>query len=355
MAFNFYDTTLLLDAVERIPKVSTFLRDRYFPTGDGDIFSTHSVLVEYRDGTKVVAPFVAERKGGVTMLRDGYEVKQYEPPRIAPRRALTLDDLKKRGFGEAILPTLTDAQRQFAITTKDMQELDEMITRREELMCAEVMQENKLTMKHIADDVTIGDEMVMQFYNGSSNPATYTPASNWSADSVTILKDIAAMIRMLTERGLGATDLIVGTDVADVLINNKTIQTLLDNRRYELGEVRPVTLPQGVARIMTLNINGRMVDIFCYEEEYTDYATKETKPFIDPKNVILTAPGAGRIAYGAVTQLEYSDGEFHTYTGKRIPKFIPNAEGNTRTITLTSRPLVMPKAQNPFIVSKVLA
>lgn len=355
MAFNFYDTYLLLDAVDRIPPVTTFLRDRYFPTGDGDIFSAHKVLVEYRDGTKVVAPFVADRKGGVTMMRNGYEVKEYEPPRIAPQRTLTMDDLKKRGFGEAILPTMTDAQRQFAILTKDMQELMDTITRREEAMCAEVMQKNSLTMKHIADDVAEGDEKVMQFYTGSTNPATYTPSGNWSTTSTSILKDIAAMIRMLTEKGLGATDLIVGTDVADVLINNETIQTLLDNRRYELGYVRPVELPQGVARLMTLNVNGRMIDIFTYEEEYTDFATGTTQPYINPKNVILTAPGAGRIAYGAVTQLEQSDGEFHTYTGKRIPKYLSDPNGNTRSITMTSRPLVMPKAQDPFIVAKVLA
>ena len=59
------------------------------------------VLVEYRDGDKRLAPFVAPRKGGVTILRKGYTMERYTPPYIAPKRTLTADDLSKKGFGEA--------------------------------------------------------------------------------------------------------------------------------------------------------------------------------------------------------------------------------------------------------------
>lgn len=355
MNLDMLNTHTLLASVEQTPPLHTFLRDRFFPTANGDIFSTHDVLVEYKDGTQVVAPIVAPRKGGVTVLRDGYEVKQYEPAYIAPRRALTVDDLEKRQFGEALYSNMPPAQRALAITTLDMQELSDMITRREEQMCAEVMQTNKLSLVQIADDKETGEPWDMAFYSEGTNPATYTPTANWSTTSTTILGDIKAMIGMLVTRGLGATDLIVGADVADILINNAAFKELLDIRRYELGNVDPAELPSGAARLMTLNVYGRMINVFSYDEQYTDFATGETKPYIDPKNVILTAPGAGRIAYGAVTQMEETDRDFHTYTGKRIPKVLTNAEGETRTITLKSRPIVMPKAKNPFIVAKVLA
>lgn len=355
MNLDFLTTHTLLASVEQMPPLHTFLRDRYFPTGAGDIFSTHNVLVEYKDGTQVIAPVVAPRKGGVTITREGYEVKQHEPAYIAPRRALTIDDLEKRQFGEALYSNMSPAQRALAITTKDLQELSDMITRREEQMCAEVMQKNSLTLTQIADDTATGEPWTMQFYKGASNTATYTPTANWSTSSTTILADLAAMARMLTTRGLGATDLIVGTDVADVLINNATIKELLDIRRYELGNVDPSLLPAGVSRLMVLNVGGRDITVFCYEDTYTDFADGETKPYIDPKNIILTAPGAGRIAYGAVTQMEETDRSFHTYTGKRIPKVLTNAEGETRTLTVKSRPIVMPKAKDPFIVAKVLA
>ena len=96
MPFNFYDTHTLLMAVQQLTPAATFLRDRYFPTNDAsDIFATDDVLVEFRDGSKKLAPFVAPRKGGVTVLRAGYNMERYTPPFVAPRRVLTLDELKE--------------------------------------------------------------------------------------------------------------------------------------------------------------------------------------------------------------------------------------------------------------------
>ena len=53
-------------------------------------------------------------------------------------------------------------------------------------------------------------------------------------------------------------------------------------------------------------------------------------------------PAAGRTCYGAVSQVEQADGEFHTYAGRRVPKYVSSAEGNTRTLTISSRPLLIP-------------
>ena len=353
MGFNFYETHNLLMAVEQLYPPTTFLKNRYFPTNAAsDIFSTNDVLVEYKDGTKRVAPFVAPRKGGVTILRNGYEVQRFEPPRVAPRRMLTIDDLNKRGFGEALLSQQTPEIRQRALILKDAQELSEMITRREEAMAAEVMQTNACVMKHIADDADVYDEKFIKFYSGSTNPAQYTPSGSWVKDYGGVLGDLGAMARLLTKRGLGATDLIVGADVADAILANTEVQRLLDLKNYEAGRIDPSVLGNGATHIATLNAKGRHINVICYDEEYTDGS--DTKPYIDPKSVILTAPGAGRTLYGAVSQVEQSDGQFHTYTGKRIPKYLSNAEGDTRTLTLTSCPLLIPNNKNPFIVAKVL-
>lgn len=133
MPFNFYETHTLLMAVQQLTPATTFLRDRYFPTNDAsDVFATDDVLVEYRDGSKKLAPFVAPRKGGVTILRNGYHMERYTPPFVAPKRSLSADDLKKRGFGEALYTQLTPEQRQQTLILKDADELGEFITRREE-------------------------------------------------------------------------------------------------------------------------------------------------------------------------------------------------------------------------------
>ena len=354
MPFNFLETHTLLMAVEQLNHPVTFLRDRYFPTNAAtDIFSTDDVLVEYRDGTKKLAPFVAPRKGGVAILRNGYHMERYTPPFVAPKRPISADDLKKRGFGEALYTRLTPEQRQQALILKDAEELGELITRREEAMAAETMLTNGCVMKHIADDADITDEQEIRFYTGDANPAAYTPASKWDAAGANIIADLGAMARMLTRKGLRASDLICSPDVADAIVNNKQIQKLLDLKRYELGSVEPETLPAGAAIMARLNINGRMISVISYDETYTDDDGND-KPFIPTGKCILTAPACGRTLYGAVTQVEQADGEFHTYAGRRVPKYLFNAEGNTRSLTISSRPLMIPNNKNPFIVADVL-
>lgn len=354
MPFNFYDTHTLLMAVQKLTPAARFLRDRYFPTHDAtDIFSTTDVLVEYKDGTKKLAPFVAPRKGGVAVLRNGYNMERYTPPFIAPKRALSIDDLAHRGFGEALYTQLTPEQRQQALLLKDAEELAELITRREEAMAAETMLTNGCVMKHIADDVAEGDEMEIRFYEGEVNPAQYTPTVGWDETGAKIIADLGAMARQLTGKGLAATDLVCSPDVADTIINNAEVQKLLDLRRYEFGDVKPEELPAGAVLMARLNVNGRIINVISYDETYTDDAGND-QLYIPSGKCILTAPGAGRTLYGAVNQVEQSDGQFHTYAGRRVPKYLSNAEGNTRSLTLSSRPLLIPNNKNPFIVAEVL-
>lgn len=351
MPFNFYDTHTLLMAVQSIESAPSFLKDRYFP--NGEVFSTTDVLAEYRDGSKKLAPFVAPRKGGVTIARQGYTMERYTPPTIKPKRMLTIDDITKRGFGEALYSQMSPEQRQQVFLLRDAEELGNLITRREEAMAAETLLNNGCVMNHISDDVEKGEEMEVRFYTEGANPATYTPSANWSESSTTILDDIGAMIRMLTSRGLPATDLVVSSDVADVLLANATIQKLMDIRNYNLGEVAPITLPAGAARVARINVKGRMIDVISYDETYTNDAGVDT-PYLPAGTAIVTAPACGRTIYGAVSQVEQSDGQFHTYTGTRVPKYVASAEGNTRSLTITSSPLLVPNNKNPFVSAKVI-
>lgn len=55
---NFFDTYTLMAVQKRIVPKQTFFRDRYFPTEEGDIFSSNKVLTEYMDGDRKMAAFV---------------------------------------------------------------------------------------------------------------------------------------------------------------------------------------------------------------------------------------------------------------------------------------------------------
>ena len=349
MALDIFSTHTMLRAVEQLPVKHNFLRDRYFPTNAAtDIFSTDDVLVEYRDGKKKLAPFVSPRKGGVAILREGYSVERYTPPYIAPKRPMTSDDLKKKGFGEAFFASLTPAQRQLTLMMKDFDEMSDMIDNREEAMAAETILTNSCTMKHITDDPNKYEEQQIQFYSGNANPAQYTPATDWDKTGADILGDIFAVCEMLTKKGLRATDLVVSATVGSAILADATIQKLLDNRNINVGGVDPETLPEGVTKIARLNAHGHVVDVLQYTKEYEN-DNGQSVPYITAGKAFISAPGAGRTLYGAVTQVEQADGEFHTYTSKRVPKYVSDAGNNTRELYLTSCPLCIPNNKNAWI------
>ena len=335
MAFNFYDTHTLLASVQQLPPLHSFLLDRYFPTNAAsDVFATDDVLVEYRKGSKKAAPFVAPRKGGIAILREGYTMKRFTPAHIAPKRPLSIDDLKKRGFGEALYTNLTPAQRQGVIMLGDLDELRDMNTRRKEAMAAEEV----------------------RYYDGASNQAKYTPSADWAdteAGGKQMIDDVAAMISMLSTRGLPATECLMAPDVADLFLRNPWILKLLDNRNYHIGGVDPETLPAGASKIARLNIKGRMIDFLTYEDTYTEL-DGTVKQYIPQGMIAVGAPAAGRTVYGAITQVEQADGEFHTYTGVDVPKYISDATHNLRELVLSSAPLPMPNNECPFSVAKVI-
>ena len=235
---NFFDNVILQAISEEIvPKVS-FFKDRYFPTGAGDIFKANEVLTEYRSGDRKLAAFVDQKAGDIPIGRRSYEVHSYKPAYIAPSRLLTLDELTKRGFGEALYPGMDEAQRAARLLADDMNDMENRIARREEWMAAETMIGNGCVMQEYIDGATKGDSLVVKFYDGTSDH-TYTASKKWNENGGDFWGDVKAMCRMLSARGLPAKDLILGTDVADYILTDERTRQLLDkNSGIIVGEIR---------------------------------------------------------------------------------------------------------------------
>lgn len=349
MALNYTDTATLLAAYKEQKAPNRFLQSRYFP--DGTVFTTSQVLVEYKDGNQKIAPFVSPEIGGKVVRRKGYVANAYKPAFIAPKRALTIDNLTEKGFGEALYGELTPAERALQITADDLTEMDEMIVRRHEQMCAQVLQENALTMNHYGDDNNLVDTKKIEYFEGT-NQAVYTPSANWGSAGADILGDIAAVAQELAKRGLPATDVILGTAAADAFLNDEKIQKLLDNRNYNIGVVDPTEgFPEAVF-LGQINCKGYKLNFIQYAATY-EAEDGTTTPYIDPKVAIVTAPACGVTNYGAISQIDYGQTEFTTHAEKRVPLYA--IKDQVREVALRTAPLVQPKHKNAFIKATVIA
>lgn len=351
---DFYQTRSLIQAVRTLAPAKSFLRDRYFPTNsESDIFSTSTVLAEYRDGDKRMAPVVMMGHSGVGVTRPKAYMREIEPCNLAPKRPLSLDEVTKRGFGEALGGERTPEEREAIMAAEDLADLDAMITRREEYIAASVMLDNSCKMEAWGDEAGEAEPYDLCYYEGTANPAAYAVGNKWDSAGAAIFADLAAASSMLTSRGLRATDFVCNPDVAEAIADNEAVMKRLDNRSANFGNLAPVLQDGGAALFGVLNVGGLMLNIITYNQTYQD-DDGAIKPYIPSGCGVVTAPGAGHTAYGSVSQVESADGMLHTYAQRRVPKFVPDVAGNSRDLTMTARPVCVPYNANAFISMKCL-
>ncbi len=347
-----YDTLYMLAAVEELTPEPTFFKRRYFPTDTSmDVFGTAKVLADYKEGSRKAAPFVIPNIGPLPVGRGGFSTFELEPGNIAISKPLTQDQLTKRGFGESIMTTVTPEMRARQLLMGDLADLSARTSRTEEWLSCETMLHNGCVMRHQSDNPDVFEDIPVTFYEGSDNPAQFTPAVTWThgADEHTPgpwYYDVIQMIRMLTRRGRPATDLVVANDVGSFLMEDPWIQYMMDNRRADYGAVNPEAQTEYVVSLGRFNFGGRRLEIFVNDGTFMDEKGAE-KPFLDAGSAIVTAPNCGRGLYGAVTQKEM-DNKWHTYAGTRVPNYLSTVVPPADETVMSCRPLFVPKTMSPW-------
>lgn len=361
---NILDSYYMAGLWEGLSPVNTFFRDRYFPTRPEDIFASNKVLVEYRDGDNGRAPFMVMGADPINVKRAGYEIHDYEPLYLAQARNLTADQLKLRGFGEAILTNSTEEERAAKLVQEDLALLERRFVRTEELLCANTMINNGFTVAEMIDAETKGKDAQVMFYDPlGTNDGVYTIASGnrWATNTAwsTIVGHVRGMCRSLSRRGLPAQDLIVGQAVADILLGNADFQKLV-NRDSGIIIASPIaqelTKYDGVTLIGIVNFGGYRLNVISVDEQYQDkvwdsgtntYVTSWVNYF-PAKSIMVTAPGAGHLMYAHIVHMD-ENGEVTTITGKRVPDLFVNRKRKIREIILESRPFAAPLNYSPWV------
>lgn len=346
---NIYETRTMMQAIQLMLPVRTFFRDTFFP--GVQTFVTEKVDVDFKKGKRKMAPFVARRRGGITVDRGGFRTDTYVTPYIAPQRALTVDDIGTRLLGENIYSTRTPEQRAQELLANDLAELDAMITRREEWLCRQLLLNGSVTIKGYVDKVG-GNEYVEDVIDyGFTHKEILAGADVWTestSDKYGDLKRIRLTIIQAT--GRNPDTVVMANNVADLFINDDKIQKLLDIRNLTIGTVQPRIQMNGVTYIGTLTSLG--LELYTYDEWFLDDDGQEY-PMMPDDYLIMGSIGLGTRLYGAVTQTEESDREFHTYEGTRIPKVWTDVNNDQKMIRVASRPLPKPEDVDAWYVLKV--
>jgi len=341
---NLYETRTMIEAVKVLKPVRTFLKDTFFPNGNP--FYTEHVDVDYYKGRRKLAPFVSPRHSGKTMDRQGFKTKSFKPATIKPQRIITGDDIIKRSMGETIYSAKTPEERAAELLLNDLNELNEAITRREEWMVAQVLFTGKV------DIVGEGVDTTMEF--DFTNKETLSGTDLWSdstSDPIFYLKEKRREI--IKKSGINPNQVIMASDVMDAFIGHQKVTEKLNNRRIDLGIIKPETLPNGLTYVGYINELG--LDIYSYDEWYYDEETKEEKPLVPEGTLMIGSSNArSSMLYGAVNLTSTNSGNFSTFSGARIPDSWIKKDPDSRILQLHSRPLPVPHEVDSWFVAKVL-
>ena len=352
---NILDTYYMAGLWEGLSPVPTFFRDRYFPTGAGDIYAADKVLVEYKDGDNAMAPFMVEGADPINVKREGYEIHEYSPTYVSQSRDLTADQLKKRGFGEAILSKSTEEERAAKLVSEDLALLERRFSRTEEFLCSQTMINNGITIQEHLDE-THTRTAELKFYDpAKGNDGVYI-ITQWGAGTTfaDVCADIEAMCDALSERSLPAVDLVIGRKVRDFLLSMSDFRDLVNKQSgiivAEGGIRQTLSQYQGVTFLGTINFNGYELNVIVANEQYSAVSGGSVvrTNYFPATSMMVAAPAAGHLMYAHIVHMD-EDGEIETITGKRVPDLFVDRKKKKREIILESRPLAAPQNYSPWI------
>jgi len=346
MAVSIFEPRTMGKLIERMPPVRTFFRSTFF--NNVQTFSTKSIDIDFKKGSRKIAPFVHQKIGGKTVPNSGYQTKTYTPPLLAPNKITTIDDLLNRAPGESLYNGKTPAERAVDKLARDFAELEEMIVRREEWMCAQAIYTGTIPI--------IGDGLNESIdFNFTNREEKAVAAAKWQKNKLGYIRELKKKVQ---KTGFVNCNIcIMADDVVESFLSDEKILKMLDVKAYDLAVIKPQELPSGATYVGSLR--GEGIDIYAYNEwyldDFTDPAKPAEKPLVPDGTLALLSTTANfAMAYAAVTVLNGKSENFVTVEGARVPTSWVEHNPDRRFLQLNSNPLPIPHEVDSWFVAQVL-
>ncbi len=336
MSISLFETRTMLPMVDIDKRSSAFLRDRYFSNVEN--FPTAKIDIDIRTGKRRVASFVGTEVGGETVARDGYATNSYSAPEVSPDMITTAEDLLLRSPGENVYNAKSPQERAAEQIGRDLADLDDMITRREELMCSEALFTGEISVAGTGIPSGTKIKYWTQLSAGDQPITSLALNNRWGDTGIDPLVSLRAVRRKMIQRcGIAPTEIIMGTDALEAFLGClKTLEMELDFTRVNMGKIDPQHLGNGVTYWGYMKDTA--LDIYSYDEWYLDGSGVE-QPIVPAKKCLLGNTAVRTtMAYGAVSVARQDALEI--YAAPRVPNsWVQPKNPAGRIVQLKSRPL----------------
>ena len=329
---NIFDTAVLTRVVMSLPAPAPFLLNSFFRQVQTE--QSEEIHFDVDSGRRRLAPFVSPVVAGQVVQSQGYTTKTFKPAYIKDKRIFNAERALKRSIGEAIGGDMPPAQRMAAVFANELRDQINMLTRRQELMAAEVLRTGKTIVEG-----AMYPRVEVDFGRDPDLTLRLVDDARWGEGAaVDPLEDLAQWSRLVTQKSGALANIVVMDLKAWQLFSAApSVQDLLDRQRGT-ATANPAVAGEGGRHMATIGD----LEIWVYQSWFNDPDTDAQVPYLPPYTVILTGPDLeGTRCYGAI-----KDAEAGFQAVPYFAKSWDDEDPAVRYMMLQSAPLIVPYRVN---------
>lgn len=361
-AITIHDTiTQCVTDIVEMP-VGTLLSERYFGSGEMEIFDSRKLLIDYQNGDRKAGAFL--KHGYADGKTDSFFSAVVEPPRIAVADNIDTvnNDLDRECFEQLSKPqgniTPTRADVFNALLRLKAARLGDRVMRSIERLCVDVLKYNALQFEY--DTSPIDSTPVtcdVQFYDPSlgANPQCLKPSVAWGQAGAKPYEDICKAILEVKNHGGRARELLLSDHSWELLRADLESKGLLQNQiNFTLianDKAREGHFPEEDEYYEVIGdclFNGHRLRIITYNHGYED-GSGVWHPFLGENFACVLSPDVGKTKFGAVSKVnpkavvDYDVDAIACLTGKLIGTRHVSTETDDVSVRVESVPFPMPR------------
>lgn len=294
MAISIYATRAMAAAMRQDKPAGRFLMDTLFGKVDPKIGKT--VDIDIIKGKRRIAPFQSPRVEGKLVEKLGFSTNSYTPAYIKIKDVLEPSDvIDNRSAGESVYSLQTQLEREQMILATTLNDFENMISRREEWMCAQQLVNGYVDV--VGDGVNYRIDLQMD----ADHKITLTGTNIWTDTLSDPDSDIETAVRLISkDAGISANIMVGNTTTMGKYIKHAKVKDNLNTRRIDLGLIKPEDMGEGVSYYGYSNVDGKQIELYGYDEWYVDDNGIEQPMFADGQVVITSTRADFRRHYGAI-------------------------------------------------------
>lgn len=346
MSVDLYEPRRMIAALEQRKIPFRFFLDTFFR--EEDISETDNIDIDIdRGGQRIMAAFVNPKLPGQNVERRGFKTRTYKPPYVKPKRTTEVDDVLKRSIGENVYNAMSPMIRAGRLLGKDLGELDDLISRREEWMAANALQLGQITVEGEGVSDTIDFDMLTTHTIALSGTARWSQYT--TAKPLTNLRDYCIDL-IQEDSGLVPTVVVFGRSAWDDFMQCEQIiggstgrKSLFDLRAIETGRIDPRPLAAGGVTyqgyLQELNL-----DLYTYAGRYWNDSTKTSEWLMHPDKILIGCTDARCVRhYGLIKDLKM------VAPLRRFAKSWEEEDPSARFVMVQSAPLMANHQPDAFV------